>query len=323
MASPAGGGGVTVSTLREAEVLAGAGYRDLLLTTPLAPAKLARVAELQSAGVRLLLTVSSQASARALSEAGTNLGFCCAVLLEIDVDGFRGGLPLEDDALKAVSRLPEIAVEGVLVYPGASSRLSCDLERAALGERHRQAAIRAAEMLRASGRSVPIRSFGSTSILMAMTTADGLTEHRGGVYVFQDLHQAGLGWCSRDDIALTVAATVVSHDPAHNRLFIDAGALALSKDRSTAGTPFDARYGWLIDPHDGSPIADLWVEEVFQEHGVVTSASGDPRPFARLPVGRVVAVQVNHADMTAAAYDTYHLVRDGEIVDRLHRSNGW
>ena len=64
---------------------------------------------------------------------------------------------------------------------------------------------------------------------------------------FQDLFQAGLGACSVDDVALSVLATVTGRQPAQDRFVIDAGGLALSKDRSTQGTAFDAGYGLVCD----------------------------------------------------------------------------
>lgn len=324
---PADAAGVTVSTVAEAEYLAAAGYRDLLLTTPMAPSRMARVAALQQAGAIMRGVVDCPESILALGEAARALGLRLPVLVEINVDDFRGGLTLDTErfgqALDAFRRTHSIEPCGVLVYPGNSSRTRRAEERAALAERHCVAARHAADVLREHGFESPIRSFGSTSVLMAADNLDGITEHRGGVYVFQDLYQVGVGWCTPDDIALTVAATVVSHDPGRNRLFIDAGGLALSKDRSTAGKEFDARYGRVVEPETGEPIGDLWVEDVFQEHGVVSSAGGAPLPYGRLPIGRVVAIQTNHNDMTAAAYESYHVVRGGEVVDVWKRMNGW
>lgn len=330
MAGGAGRCSATVSTLREAETLAAAGWRDILLTTPIAPQRLPQVRRLQDLGARTTVTIDSVASARALADAALEHGVEVDAVLEIDVDGFRGGVALEsadlDEAIEVLARASvrrHLRVAGVLVYPGASGRLPDVAERAALGERHRRAAVQAQARLKAADFSASIVSFGSTSVLMALSSAEGLTEHRGGIYAFQDLHQAGLGWCGRDDIALRVLATVVSHRPAQNRIVIDAGALALSKDRSTAPFDFDAQYGWLVDPVSYTPIEDLWVETVYQEHGFVTSASGRPAPFERLPVGARVSVEVNHADITAAAYERYNVVKSGRLVDVYDRVNGW
>ena len=75
---------------------------------------------------------------------------------------------------------------------------------------------------------------------------EGVTEARPGVYMFNDAFQAGLGCCRLDEVALTVLATVIGQRRDLNMLLIDAGGLALSKDRSTAGQAEDAGYG-LVD----------------------------------------------------------------------------
>jgi D-serine deaminase-like pyridoxal phosphate-dependent protein len=107
-----------------------------------------------------------------------------------------------------------------------------------------------------------------------------------------------------------------------NRILIDAGAIALSKDRSTATTNQDAGYGLVWDI-DGKPaFGELVVQQVFQEHGIVSSSSA--LLFDKLSVGTKVRVAPNHSCLTAAAYDKYYVV-DGsrEVVAEWDRVNGW
>jgi signal transduction histidine kinase len=60
--------------------------------------------------------------------------------------------------------------------------------------------------------------------------------------MFQDLFQAAVGTCTRDDIALTVLASVIGRNIEENRVLIDAGALALSQtDRAREWTAGDIR----------------------------------------------------------------------------------
>jgi D-serine deaminase-like pyridoxal phosphate-dependent protein len=103
---------------------------------------------------------------------------------------------------------------------------------------------------------------------------------------------------------------------------VDAGGLALSKDRSTQGHPFDCRFGWVCDD-TGAVLPDVWVEVVHQEIGVITHRLDAPLDFERLKIGTVLRVQPNHADMTAAAYEGYHLVRGGQVEGFWPRINGW
>ena len=98
--------------------------------------------------------------------------------------------------------------------------------------------------------------------------------------------------------------------------------LALSKDRSTAGTAFDAGFGRVLDAQMGAPIADLRVTSVHQEHGEISSAH--PLPWDALPIGGLVRIVPNHVCMTAAMYGQYHLIgAAGQIGGVWSRTNGW
>jgi len=124
-------------------------------------------------------------------------------------------------------------------------------------------------------------------------------------------------------VAVTVLATVISHNPKRNQVVVDAGGLALSKDRSTAaGAGPDMGYGLILDVL-GRPItSSLTVVDVHQEHGEIRSSSR--LPFEKLPIGSKIRIIPNHVCMTAAMYDAY-LVVDGTdaIVDVWERTNGW
>jgi D-serine deaminase-like pyridoxal phosphate-dependent protein len=149
-----------------------------------------------------------------------------------------------------------------------------------------------------------------------------VTEVRAGVYAFGDLVQAELGTCAIDDIAIGVLASVIGHNRQHGRVLIDAGFLALSRDRGTADLPVDWGYGAVCDPV-GDVIESVTVSSTNQEHGIVTARSG-AIDFDRFPVGSRVKILPNHACATAAAYDRYFVTEGSErIVDMWERVNGW
>jgi D-serine deaminase-like pyridoxal phosphate-dependent protein len=191
-----------------------------------------------------------------------------------------------------------------------------------IAEEERRAVTTAAERLRAAGLSCDVVSVGSTPTAAHATRWDGVTEVRAGVYMFQDLFQAEIQSCGRDDIALTVLASVIGRRPGENAILLDAGSLALSKDRSTEGTGHDAGFG-LVWGLDGSPMyGECRITRTYQEHGIAVGAS--PLPFDELKVGARVRIAPNHACLTAAAYDRYHVVDGAEvIVDVWDRINGW
>jgi D-serine deaminase-like pyridoxal phosphate-dependent protein len=170
---------------------------------------------------------------------------------------------------------------------------------------------------------VDIVSLGSSPTALHARTLAGVTEVRAGVYMFGDLFQAQLGTHGPEDIALTVLASVIGRKPERNAVLLDAGALALSKDRSTQAAPRDYGFGLMLDAAGRRSFGDAIVTRTHQEHGEVRGESG-PLPFDRLPVGARVRVAPNHACLTAAAYDRYHVVDGGEeVVAVWGRVNGW
>ncbi|MGB3968600.1 MAG: DSD1 family PLP-dependent enzyme, partial [Planctomycetota bacterium] len=193
----------------------------------------------------------------------------------------------------------------------------------AMAERERAAVVTAATRLRAAGFAAPIVSVGSTPTALFAERLDGVTEVRAGVYVFMDLVMVGLGVCTLDDVALSVAVTVIGHQRQKHWLLTDGGWMALSRDRGTAAQPVDRGYG-LVGDERGQPLDELIVTGTNQEHGIVARADGAPFDLDRFPVGTVLRVLPNHACATAAQHDRYHVVRGDDVVtSTLPRFGGW
>ena len=165
-------------------------------------------------------------------------------------------------------------------------------------------------------------SVGSTPTATFATTFEGVTEVRVGVYVFQDLVMAGLGVCSVEQLALSVLASVIGHQRDKNQLIIDAGWMAMSRDRGTASQPVDQGYGLVCDV-SGEPSGDLIVVDANQEHGIVARRDGGAIDFARHPIGSRLRILPNHACATAAQFGEYQVLRDGRPVEVWERFGGW
>ena len=313
-----GTGPITVSTLTEAEYFAGRGFRDITLAAGLTPAKLPRAAKLAERGVTLTLVTDDATVAKAMVMSTPR----SPVLIEIDSGERRSGVRADSEELLDLGRALGRRLGGVLTH-GGHSYLERDLpgiERVA--EEERAAVVFAAERLEAAGFSCPVRSVGSTPTALHAVHLTGVTEVRAGVYMFGDLFQCELGSGTHEQMALTVLSSVIGVRPAEGRVILDAGALALSKDRSTERTAHDAGFGLVWDLAGVPSLGRAWVERAYQEHGVMTSR--DPLPFDRLATGTKVRVAPNHACITAAAYERYFVVDGGdEIVDEYDRINGW
>lgn len=315
-------GGITVSTLAEAEHFAAHGFRDVLYAVGVTPDKLDRAAAIGAGGVRLTLITDDLDAGRAVAAHARATGARHRVLVEVDCGEHRGGVAPDGPELTAIAAALGEACVGVLTHAGHSYACRSIREIEALAEVEREVAVRAAARLRDAGVAVEIVSVGSTPTALHARRLDGVTETRLGVYMFQDLFQVQIGSGAAEDMAVTVLASVIGRRPAENRLLIDAGALALSKDRSTATAPRDWGFGLVLDTAGRMTLGEAVVERANQEHGVVTAAT--PLPFERLPVGARVRVAPNHVCLAAAAHDRYHVVDGGEdVVAVWPRVKGW
>ena len=311
-------GGITVSTLAEAEYFAARGFRDILYAVGIVPAKLDRAAALRAQGVELLLVTDDADTASAIAAHPAGL----RALVEVDCGEHRAGMPVESDVLRAVGAALGRSCAGVMTHAGHSYACPTTEAAADLAEHERSVAVRAAERLRALGLDTAIVSVGSTPTALHARHLTGVTETRPGVYMFQDLFQTQIGSGTRDDIAVTVLASVTGRRPAEGRLVIDAGGLALSKDRSTAAAPRDYGFGLVLDIAGVPLAAEAVVERANQEHGVIAAPAG--LDTARFPVGTRLRIAPNHVCMMAAMYDRYHVVDGGETVVAVwDRVNGW
>lgn len=319
-------GPVTVSTLREAEYFAARGVTDILYAVCIAPNKFEHVLQLMRSGVRLSIILDNMETARMLVQFAREQDARFDVLIEIDADGHRSGLdPEAAEVLEIAGCLHEagMALHGVMAHAGSS--YECDTTEAirALAEQERAAVVRAATRLRAAGHACPVVSVGSTPTALFAEHLEGVTEVRAGVFVFFDLVMAGIGVCSVDDIAVSVLATVIGHQADKGWTLIDAGWMAMSRDRGTSRQKVDQGYGVVCDPA-GRPIGDLIVVGANQEHGIVASRSGRRDGHIQLPVGAQVRVLPNHACATSAQFPVYHVLGpDRDIYATWERFNGW
>lgn len=318
--------GLTVSTLREAEAYFSGGVTDLFYAVALAPAKVERVAALIKAGATITCLVDHPNAAAKIAREARRLGVTIPLAIEIDVDGYRAGLPDLNGAIETLTQ--QIVQEegtsfaGIMSYGGASYNCTPP-EAHDLAEKHRQKLIDVRNRVNALGIDCPMVSFGSSPATLYAETMEHITELRCGIYVFQDLFQAAIGACTIDDIAISVLVSVIGLRPDRNMIIVDAGGLAMSKDLSTARTNHDAGYGLVCDIN-GRLIGDLHIATTSQELGLITSLSGAPLPFDDIEIGTRLRILPNHADMTAAAYDGYHVVNGGnQIVNYWERANGW
>ena len=321
VASKNGVSGLAVSTMLEARYFLDHGFEDLVYAVCIAPSKLDELGALYARGANLKIITDNLVVAEAISEHSLSHN----VLIEVDCGQHRTGVAVDSSQLlelaAKICASGRSRVMGILTHAGHSYACRSSAEAAIVAETERSAAVTAAQLLRDAGYDISIISVGSTPTATHGKSFDGISEVRPGVYMFQDMFQAGIGSCKVSDLALSVLATVISNDSKRKTLTLDAGGLALSKDRSTAGTQFDCGFGLIADLN-GNPLGGLCVDRVHQEHGEVTVPN--LHTLGTIPIGAKVRIYPNHACMTAAAYNGYSVVDGGTIVQEFWpRCNGW
>jgi D-serine deaminase-like pyridoxal phosphate-dependent protein len=323
----AGARGITVSTLKEAEQFFAAGVTDILYAVGMAAPKLKQAAALMARGCALKIIADSAEAARAIVSFGQKNSVQFNVWIEIDTDGHRSGVKPDSEDLLAIGALLHeggAMLGGVMTHAGASYELHTPEALQAMAEQERSRCVRAAQRLRAAGLPCPVVSVGSTPTALSAAQLDGVTEVRAGVYVFFDLVMANVGVCLLDDIALSVLTTVIGHQADKGWALVDAGWMAMSRDRGTQQQTHDYGYGQVCDA-SGQLLKGYLLSSANQEHGIVSLAGSAPdRDIAqRFPIGTQLRVLPNHACATGAQFPQYHAVNGDAVGPCWSRFYGW
>ena len=322
----AGAQGVTVSTLKEAEQFFAHGIRDIVYAVGMVPAKLGQALALRRQGCDLKLVTDSLPAAHAIAEFGRAHGERFEVWIEVDVDGHRSGIPPDAGLLIDVGRAlvdGGMVLGGVLAHAGSSYDYSTPEALAAIAEQERSRTVRAAERLRAAGLPCPVVSIGSTPTALAARHLDGVTEVRAGVYVMFDLVMHNIGVCDLSDIALSVLTTVIGHQEEKGWAIVDAGWMAMSRDRGTQRQARDFGYGQVCTEH-GDVLGGYVMSAANQEHGIVSRTGAPDSGIAqRFPIGTRLRILPNHACATGAQHPEYQAIGDDGSAQAWPRFYGW
>jgi D-serine deaminase-like pyridoxal phosphate-dependent protein len=309
--------GITVSTLAEVEYFAANGIEDILYAVAITPQKLDDLARM-APGARVTVITDDPDTASVIAAHA----FAPRTLIEIDCGEARGGIAPNDAALLDLAARLGPRLGGVLTHAGHSYAGRSAAEMRVIAEAERLAAVTAALRLRGAGHACPVVSVGSSPTALYAASLEGVTETRPGVYMFGDLFQCQIGTVPPESIALTVLTSVIGRRLAENRIVVDAGAMALSKDRSTESAPQDFGFGLALDSMGHRCYGLSLVRRANQEHGIIdldraVSAAG-------FRVGDKLRIAPNHACLTAAAHDRYYVVDGGdEVAEIWPRINGW
>lgn len=282
-----GAGGLTCQKLGEAEVMANAGFDNLLISySIMGEAKLNRLAAL-ARRVSLVVSCDGMAIADGLARATDGGANVLSVLVECDTG--RGRCGVADVAgvvelARYIASLQGLLFEGLLIYPpnGPADATRDFVEAVRRG---------------CVGHGLELRtiSAGGTPNITRIGEA-GETEYRSGTSVYNDRQMLAAGVAEPEDCALMVHATVVSA-ATPGRVMVDAGSKTLTSDIGGL-----QGYGLLVD----YPQASIY--QLAEEHGFV-----DVSQCARPPVlGEVVRILPNHVCPVSNLFDRIAVTRGAQ-----------
>lgn len=292
----AGAVGVCCAKLSEAEVMAGAGITDILLTSEVAGVgKLERLVALATELPEFKAVVDNAESVEGIARLARERGVTVKLLIELDVNTKRSGVVTPEETLALADLIRDtdgVELVGVHGYAGHAQVRPKDERR----ERNDEAMTllrETVELLREHNHTVEIVSGGGTGTC-EMDVANGiLNEVQAGSFLLMDVAYRNAGVPFEN--ALACRSTVISR-PSPDRAVCDAGQKTLSADSGPAE---------VVDRPGVRYVRGS------DEHG---SLAVEPDALTRdLRVGDVISIIPSHVCTTVNLHDLFVGVRDGRV----------
>jgi D-serine deaminase-like pyridoxal phosphate-dependent protein len=282
---------VTCAKLSEAEVMADAGVRDILIANQIVgPQKIARLMALR-ARVDVAVAVDDASNVAELAAQARRSGVELRVVIETDIGIRRAGVASPEACLALALRIAEedgLRFAGVMGWEGHAAAITAIDEKAEAVALAVRELVAGAERCRAAGLPVAIVSCGGTGTYWLSAAQPGVTEIQAGGGVFSDVHyQVDFG--VDHPCALTVVSTVTSR-PNPRRIVCDAGFKTMSRDVALPRP---------LGLADGARV------RLSAEHTTIELAA----PSATPGLGARLEFEVGYSDSTVPLHDVVYAVR--------------
>jgi D-serine deaminase-like pyridoxal phosphate-dependent protein len=116
---------------------------------------------------------------------------------------------------------------------------------------------------------------------------------------------------------------VIGHQADKGWAIVDAGWMAMSRDRGTQKQKRDFGYGQVCDV-DGKVLDGYVLSGANQEHGILSrEGAPDTGIAARFPIGTRLRILPNHACATGAQFPEYQALSEDGSLETWGRFHGW
>lgn len=291
-------GGISVTTVGEAEVFAQAGISDIAIANEIVTSqKIARLCALAHQ-TKITVAADNAENVRTLSEAAQAAGVTLNVVVDIHTRLERCGVEPGQaavDLAKIIAQSQGLHFAGLMAYEGTIIADTLD-ELTAQSKKWIQPVLDTREMVEAAGLAVEVVSVGGTHNYEIAATMSGVTEVPAGSYALMDYRYSATRPGLRP--AAKVMATVTSL-PEPGRAILDTGKKATGDD---LGFP-------ALEDFPNVQVASLSAE-----HGNITWDEGNN---PNLSIGQKVWYTPLEIGATVNVYDYIQAVRNGKLESVL------
>lgn len=292
----AGAVGICCAKLSEAEVMANAGIRDILLTSEVAGfGKYERLVALARRLPEFKAVVDSEHAIRGINDVASKQGVKVNLLIEVDVNTGRSGVTTPGAALELanlIRELDSVELVGLHGYAGHAQVRPVD-QRPGLNAPAMEVLKETIDLLEEHNHELKYISGGGTGSVQLDVEAGILNEVQAGSFLLMDTAYRDAG--TPFENALFCLSTVISR-PEPGRAVCDAGLKTLSRD---AGQPE------VIDPPGVTYLRGS------DEHGNLEV--DEDALQSDLKVGDVIRIIPSHVCTTINLHDVMVGVRDGRV----------
>jgi D-serine deaminase-like pyridoxal phosphate-dependent protein len=294
--------GLTCATIAEAELMCGAGIKNVLWTKqPASANNVARAVALSKKDATFMFVVDDPLVVDWVKEAAEASKTPLKVAVSVNANMDRQGIEAGEPALKLAQKVASakyIQFQGFMAYSGGAAHTK-GWEARRIRSANDLAGVRETTALaRKSGLPVDIVSGGSTGTYN-IDHDNGLTELEAGSYVFMDTIYSEIGNKSGDPTysdflgSLTVLTTVDAK--------LHTGLVTTDYGNKAMVRPTDRVKGmpWLQVGTQGA------------EYGSLKWKDGD----GDLKLGQRVEIYCSNLDMSTNCYDRYYVAEGERIVD--------
>jgi D-serine deaminase-like pyridoxal phosphate-dependent protein len=291
----AGAIGITCAKVGEADVMAAAGVRDILIANQVVGAtKIDRLVALAERADPIVC-VDSARNVVELDAAFQRAGKRLRVVVEVDIgmnrSGVAPGAPVVALA-REIARSPGLRFVGVEGWEAHATTVADRAEKERIVHKAIMALVASAHACRDAGLQVDIVSCGGTGTFPFCIEQPGVTEVQIGGAIFSDMHYR-LNYHVDFEPALTVLATVISR-PTPTRIVVDAGKKTMSGDAA------------MPSPRSLPSVREM---KLSAEHAKMDLAEPSTVP----EVGDKIEFIVGYSDTTVHLHEEIVGVRDGRI----------